>query len=183
MHIRFWPPKHDMQHAFCKHSCMTVHASHACKHKQTLRHKQIRIENRLRLIGASCFWSSHGRCPRPLWFDILTAPVCVCVCEHCERPHFIKHIPRRGLSLVSSESNNSSFLDFVCFGVFTRHRFFTIAVETAIWLRKLIIDLFRQRGYGPLWAESKRLEGTLPEWAHFLHNPPQSSSSHRHAIK
>lgn len=57
---------------------------------------------------------------------------------------------------------------------------FAIAVETASWLRKLIIDFIRQQGCEPLGAESERLAGTLPEWAHFLHNPPQSSSGHHH---
>lgn len=106
-----------------------------------------------------------------------------CVWEHCERLHFIKHIPRSGLSLSLSKRNNSLFLDFVCLESSQAWAFrsFAIAVETAIWLRKLIIDFIRQRGCWPLGAESERSEGTLPEWDHFLHNPPQSSSSLRHA--
>lgn len=106
-----------------------------------------------------------------------------CVCEHCERWCFIKHIPRSGLSLSSSKWNNSLFLDFVCSESSQAWAFrsFAIAVETVIWFRKLIIDFIRQRGCGPLGAERERLEGTLPEWVHFLHNPPQSSSRHHYA--
>lgn len=153
------------------------HAWKTCtSNPQIQTNAQTRIENCLGLTGTSCFWSSHGRYPRPLWFDISTAPVCVC--EHRKRPHFIKCIPHSGLSLSSPKWNNSLFLDFVCLEFLQARVFHSFAAETAISSRKLIIDFIRQWGCGPLQAESQRLERTLPEWVHFLHNPPQSSSSH-----
>lgn len=138
----------------------------------TQTNAQTHLENCLRVIGASCFWSSNGRYPRPLWFDILTAVVCACVCDHCEASHLIKHIPCSGLSLYSSKWNNSLFLDFVCLSsqvwVFQSFAITVETEETDNWFHQ-------QQGSGPLQTQNERLEGTLPEWVHFLHNPPQSS--------
>lgn len=107
-----------------------------------------------------------------------------CVCECCERLHFIKHIPSSGLSLSPLPNGIiHCSLTLFAWSLCSQEPFvtFAIATETAIWLRKLIIDFIWQQSWGALGAESERLEWTLPEWVHFLHNPPQSSSSHHHA--
>ena len=169
-------------HTKCK--LMNTGAHKTCKtctsNSQTQTNAQTRRENCLGLPGTFCFWSSHGRYLRPLRFDILTAPVCVHVCERCERLHFIKHIPHSGLSLSSSTWNNSLFPDFVCLET-SRPSFTPSPLCRWARVRKLIIDFIRQWSHGPLQAESQRLERTLPEWLHFIHNPPQSSCSQHRA--
>lgn len=105
--------------------------------------------------------------------------VCMCMCVCVWKVlHLIKRIPRSGLSLDSSKWNNSLFLYFLCL---LSSQVWVFPLPSLLKLRKLIIDFIRQQGCGPLQTQNERLEGTFPEWVHFLHNPPQSSSSHHQA--
>lgn len=85
--------------------------------------------------------------------------------------HFIKHIP---VTLSSSKWNNSLFLDLVC-SESSRARAFSwpFAWEAEIWLRKPD-NRFHQaiRLEVHLVQRVRDWRGTLPEWVHFLHNPP-----------
>lgn len=135
------------------------------------------IENCPRLIGASYFWGSHGRYLSPLWFDILATPMCVCVsivsaCISLNTSHTSHSLPPNGIIHCS--------LILLVWNLHRRESFSLSPSALRLWSEwgKLIIDFIKQWGCWPLGAENERLEGTLPEWIHFLHNPLQSSSSH-----
>lgn len=153
--------------ACTRRSCMQ-----ACGEEkpQTQANVQTCIENCLRLTRESCFWSSYGRYLRPLWFNILATLVCVSECISLNTSHTLSSPTLNGIIHCSS-----------IWFVWTLGRLGSVCLLLLIRARKLIIDFIKLQGCGPLAAKSEKLEGTLSEWIHFLHNPPQSSSRHPHA--
>lgn len=92
--------------------------------------------------------------------SICWQPQCVWAYEWV---HFIKHIP-----LCSSKWKNSLFSWFWFV--------LSFSLNIVIVQRKLIIAFIKRQSLRPQLEQ--RVNGTLPEWVHFGHNPIQSCSSH-----
>lgn len=142
------------QRTSVQYRCVNLHVRHAYKHAVRLPEPDKCTDTRWESPEADwciLFLKQQWEISEASLVRYVDSPS-VCVCEHCEFLHFIKHIPRSGLSLSSSKWNNSLFSDLVCLGFLQVWVFqvSALTVKTMIWLRKLIIDFIRQQTCGPL---------------------------------
>lgn len=148
----------------------------------SVKHKQMSDSNMHRELPEAdwgiLFLSQPWEVFEPSLVRYLGNPhVCVCVsivsaCISLNTSHTSHSLPPNGIIHCS--------LILLVWNLHRRESFSLSPSALRLWSGwgKLIIDFIKQWGCWPLGAENERLEGTLPEWIHFLHNPLQSSSSH-----